>query len=735
MLRCVLLSIILLVVSQDGFASNVRNLTEAYHDYSEWVESVIEQELSTEEKNNIEVSKLDSLIQTLFQHPKILTSKKVFKDFIIGESTTRVIVNLHRSSQIHKIKDLKNKENRWKWKQIVKQSQNKVVPNFLSNNIRIKRKFKYVFGFSAEVTLEGLKDLIENTNVLSIQKTKIFHAQLAQGMPLINATDVRSTYNGSGIGIAICDTGIDYTHPRLGGGGFPNSKVVGGYDFGDNDADPMDQNGHGTACAGIAAGALGTEGDYIGGIANDAKLYALKISFGSGGSAYEDDMVAAWEWSVDNVDSGSNPIKIISTSFGGGRYFGSCNGDSLTMTAAAVAAELAGITIFAASGNEGYCDSIGWPACISNVISVGAVYDDDIGRNPPKGYVGCLDKGSCVGNKGRYCLPGKWYEDDPANEDQVTTYSNSASFLDLLAPSNWATTTKMGGGYWDTANGFGGTSAATPYAAGAAVCLQSAALATTGSYLDPAEVRSKLINTGDQITDPKSRITKPRVNLGTATFTLSSSFISVISPNGGESYNPGGNINISWGWDGSVGSEVSIELLKGGVVHTVIDDQFNNTGSYSWEIPGDQELGLDYRIRVSSTVINDTDESDADFVIENCAPITECPINLECGDYSDGCGGSINCGTCSELETCIENSCYCDDSDGDGICADIDVCPAIPNPGQEDADGDGKGDVCDNCPSNCNVDQLDADNDGEGDVCDGTAGCGGCGQPACESEC
>jgi subtilisin family serine protease len=78
----------------------------------------------------------------------------------------------------------------------------------------------------------------------------------------------RPVYNGSGISIAIVDSGVDYNHPRLGGGGFPNSKVIGGYDTGDRDNDPAPSDeAHGTACAGIAAGGLGTFGDYIGGVA------------------------------------------------------------------------------------------------------------------------------------------------------------------------------------------------------------------------------------------------------------------------------------------------------------------------------------------------------------------------------------------------------------------------------------------------------------------------------------
>jgi hypothetical protein len=67
---------------------------------------------------------------------------------------------------------------------------------------------------------------------------------------------------------------------------------------------------------------------------------------------------------------------------------------------------------------------------------------------------------------------------------------------------------------------FGGTSAACPYAAGAAACLQSAAEAMTGSLLTPTEVRSKLTNTGDWITDSKVAISAPRVNLAAAVSSL-----------------------------------------------------------------------------------------------------------------------------------------------------------------------------------------------------------------------
>jgi hypothetical protein len=81
----------------------------------------------------------------------------------------------------------------------------------------------------------------------------------------------------------------------------------------------------------------------------------------------------------------------------------------------------------------------------------------------------------------------------------------------------------------DYDNSFGGTSAACPYAAGAAACLQSAAMASLGSYLSPEQIQSLLSSTGDLIPDPKTGITKPRINLEAAIASVVPSGI-VVSP-------------------------------------------------------------------------------------------------------------------------------------------------------------------------------------------------------------
>ena len=185
--------------------------------------------------------------------------ESVLRDFVEGRSTTRVIVNLLRPFTSDLPRHCTDAQRRRTLRERVRAAQKTAIRRMDATKFRVTNRFDYISGFSAEVTLEGLNEMLESDDVVSIEKDEILKAHLAQGMPLINAAVTRTMYDGAGVAIAICDTGIDYTHPNLGGDDFPNNKVIGGYDTGDDDADPMDFNGHGTCCAGIAAGEIDSD--------------------------------------------------------------------------------------------------------------------------------------------------------------------------------------------------------------------------------------------------------------------------------------------------------------------------------------------------------------------------------------------------------------------------------------------------------------------------------------------
>ena len=449
---------------------------------------------------------------------KFTDAREIMAPFEAGEETIEVIIHLVPPSEAKGTLRWKSLTSRQGFRDKIHARQQQLLDGLDPDGFRLRHRLENQATLSAYVTLAGLKALSTDPRVDSIEPIFLLEPHLSQGISLMNASTVRQSYSGQGVSVAICDTGVDYTHAALGGGGFPNTKVIGGYDFGDNDADPMpNTQAHGTCCAGIAAGDLGSTGDYIGGVAHRAKLYALKISAGSGGSAYNSDIAAAWDWCVTHqYDDPDNPILVISTSFGGGQFFSACDSDSFVLTTAANNAVAAGMTLLVSSGNDGYCSAISSPSCISSIISVGAVWDASLGT-----YSLCVSDGSCAAAGGSAsCDAGEYSTSQVTGADVVTAYSNTASFLDVLAPSHNAYTPDIAGaeGYstGDYYNSFGGTSAACPYAAGAVACLQSAAKASGGSYLTPAEVKAVLTSTGDDVTDDKAAITKPRINLGTA---------------------------------------------------------------------------------------------------------------------------------------------------------------------------------------------------------------------------
>jgi len=283
---------------------------------------------------------------------KLSNEEKILAAFESGRHRVKVSDGLEMPQHLRSINSFKDQQFKAQVRAEIAGRQSNVLSGLSANEFVLSHRYKNFECFAGEVTLQGLNKLLAHPLVKSVELSRLEHKMLAQGIGLINAMAPRSTYNGQYVAIAISDTGVDYTHPRLGGGGFPNSKVIGGYDTGDDDSNPI-PNGqaHGTACAGIAAGDLGTVGDYIGGVAHNAKIYAMKISFGSGGSAYDANVIQAWDWCIDHQnDDLDNPILIVSHSFGGRRYFSATEAENNRPSYASAAVRLvaAGITVFAA---------------------------------------------------------------------------------------------------------------------------------------------------------------------------------------------------------------------------------------------------------------------------------------------------------------------------------------------------------------------------------------------------
>ncbi len=137
----------------------------------------------------------------------------------------------------------------------------------------------------------------------------------------------------------------------------------------------MDDNNHGTHVSGIIASQNGTHQ----GVAPDANIAALKV-LDADGSGWFSDTAAAIDWCIENKDNYA--IAVISMSLGdGGEHNNPVT--ECDPNAAAIAISTAvnqGIFVVAASGNEAYTNGISYPACASDAVSVGGVYDADVGN-------------------------------------------------------------------------------------------------------------------------------------------------------------------------------------------------------------------------------------------------------------------------------------------------------------------------------------------------------------------
>ncbi len=172
--------------------------------------------------------------------------------------------------------------------------------------------------------------------------------------------------------VAIVDTGVQLNHPDLTNKILRNNGIVVGYDYVNNDADPSDDHGHGTHCAGIAAAQI-NNGIGIAGVAgwngqagvtdsNFIKIMPMKV-LGSDGVGSSTAIASGIMFAVDNG------AKVISLSLGAPTQ-------SQTLTNAINYAWNNGAVIVGAAGNAGN-NIPNYPGATANVITVGATDSSD----------------------------------------------------------------------------------------------------------------------------------------------------------------------------------------------------------------------------------------------------------------------------------------------------------------------------------------------------------------------
>ncbi len=385
----------------------------------------------------------------------------------------------------------------------IKQKQASLL-NYLNKfNIENVKMLDYIPFLGMEITADALETLRGFEDVVSIREDERQQASLLESIPILGGSAFGGpsggTFGGfSGLGrtIAILDTGVDKTHP------FFNNRVVSEACYSTNSAttasvcpggassSTASNSGlhcnvagctHGTHVAGIAAGGNPTIGGN--GVARDVNIIAIQVFSRKTDCQSTSDCTTAFN--IDTIKAlervyalrTTYAIDAVNMSLGGGRYFSYCDTELSDYKMAIDNLRAAGIATIIASGNEGFTDSLASPACVSTSFSVGSTTDGDT-------------------------FP----------IDFVSTFSNSANFLNLLAPGERILSSYPGAIYENSQ----GTSQATPMVAGAWAVMKQKFPSDT-----IAQTFTRLKYGGVQVLDSRSGLVKPRIKVDTALNTSS----------------------------------------------------------------------------------------------------------------------------------------------------------------------------------------------------------------------
>jgi subtilisin family serine protease len=380
--------------------------------------------------------------------------------------------------------------------------------------------------------------------------------------------------------------------------------------------------------------------------APDAGIVAVKTLSDVGIGNVSDDLMAL-DWIINEQPG----VDLINMSLGTGTLFlGECDqANAVTMAYAAALGTLRakGVLVFAASGNEASGTGMPAPACVADAISVGAVYDANIGG--PINFAVCTDLTTAP--------------------DQVTCFSNSNETTDLFAPGAPTTSTGVGGG----TSTFFGTSQACPLAAACAALLLEAAPTTTAAELEAALEASPTL-----VTDTTNGLDFPRVDCLAA--------LDILLCTIGDTDQDGVCDDVDNCPRDSNADQADADKDS---VGNVCDNCPTAPNLDQSDVDTDG-LG-DACDNCPVTPNPDQSNSDEDGLgdsCDNCRDIT----NPDQSDV-DGDGVGDACDNCPDDSNLDQF-----DLDGDGVGDVCDNCPDDSNLDQSDMDGDGVGDVCDDSP-------------------------------------
>ncbi|UQX56759.1 S8 family serine peptidase [Cytobacillus pseudoceanisediminis] len=309
----------------------------------------------------------------------------------------------------------------------------------------------------SEVTLDTARTEVSKKDSVSIQAAGYPSDQTPWGIASIyNNSSITSTSGGSGIKVAVLDTGVHTSHIDLEGSAeqckdfTQSSPIVNG--------SCTDRQGHGTHVAGTVLAHGGYDGQGIYGVAPQAKLWAYKV-LGDNGSGYSDDIAAAIRHVADEASRTGSKVVI-------NMSLGSSGKDSLISSAVDYAYSK-GVLVVAAAGNSGYsANTIGYPGALKNAIAVAALEN--------------------VQQNGTYRVANFSSRGNPSTDGDYVIQEKD---VEVSAPGASIESTWYNGGY----NTISGTSMATPHVAGLAAKIWS-----SSPSMSHTQLRTELQNRAKQ---------------------------------------------------------------------------------------------------------------------------------------------------------------------------------------------------------------------------------------------